>query len=100
MSGLEYDIKGKRQMNILHEVRAERERQDKKWGEQNHNHVEYSAILGEEYGEVCKASLEVHFGYEGADPDEVRKELIQTAAVAVAFIECIDRRKRNFKDEP
>jgi hypothetical protein len=38
------------------------------------------AVLGEEYGEVCQAALDW-------DPDQMRAELVQLAAVAVAILE-------------
>jgi NTP pyrophosphatase (non-canonical NTP hydrolase) len=52
-------------------------------------------VLGEEYGEVCRAALDVEKIAEGrGDPDAARKklrtELIQVAAVAVAYIEALD----------
>lgn len=111
--------------DVLQEVLAERERQDAKWGEQNHpdgthpGHVQllingmqaqreatnglatlgeyarnltnalaavgkltYSEILWEE---VCEAM-------EEGDPKCLREELVQVAAVAVAWVESIDRR--------
>lgn len=74
---------------VLAEVAGERARQDAKWGEQNHNDFVYGAILMEEVGEAMQAALWTRF--EGKDGD-VRAELVQVAAVAVAFIECIDRR--------
>jgi len=51
-------------------------------------------ILGEEVGEANKAALETHFKYEGNNPDDYRKELIQIAAVAIAAVECYDRNKK------
>lgn len=74
---------------VLSEVRAERGRQDAKWGEQNHNDFVWGAILGEEVGEAQQQALWLHF--EKGEGD-VRGELIQAAAVIVAWIECIDRR--------
>jgi hypothetical protein len=40
---------------------------------------------------VNKAALEHYFKYPKADLDDYREELIQTAAVAVAMIESLDR---------
>lgn len=80
-------------MSIISEVLQERIRQDLKWGQQNHGNMEYLSILIEEVGEVAKATLEAHFRHPGADPHAVRKELIQTIAVGIAFVECIDRRE-------
>lgn len=98
--------------NVLIEVRVERERQDEKWGEQNHDNGTWSLILGEEFGESCEAALDVRFKdnwtvedhFASDNPEamiasrkaeqvaHLRDELIQVAAVAVAWVENIDRR--------
>ena len=98
---------------VLNEVLKERRAQHAKWGEQNHidgtgrrwneegcgwkataagiegaareilaAHPTYAAILGEEVGEA----------FAETDPARLREELVQVAAVAVAWIEAIDRR--------
>lgn len=72
---------------ILGELDAERERQDRKWGgvpgvQRRDDHT-YPAVLTEEVGEACKAWLE-------RDVAALREELIQVAAVAVAWVEEID----------
>ena len=69
---------------VLCETRQERERQDERWGIQNHSAAYWLIILGEEVGEVCEAILE-------SDVEGQRKELIQCAAVAVAAVESLDR---------
>lgn len=74
---------------VLHEVLAERIRQDAKWGQQNHDMADYYTILGEEFGEVGKAICEHRLQNKHAAP--IREELIQTAAVAVAMVEAFDR---------
>lgn len=76
---------------IFNDIKDERERQDKKWGEQNHAPIEWCAILGEEVGEVNKAALEDHFSHGKMNLKNYREELIQVAAVAIAMIECLDR---------
>ena len=76
---------------ILQEVRKERARQDEKWGEQNHEPFAWMTILGEEYGEACRGTLENRFGK--GPLEAYRTELIHTAAVAVAAVECFDRNK-------
>lgn len=73
------------------EVAEERIRQNKKWGEQNHAPDFWMSILGEEYGEVCKEVQRMRFN--GKSPDDFCKELVQTAAVCVAILECVDRDK-------
>ncbi len=62
----------------LEEIIRERERQEKKWGRQKHENRTWLTIASEEFGEVAKAMLE---------RDGVRKEVIQTAAVLVAWLE-------------
>jgi NTP pyrophosphatase (non-canonical NTP hydrolase) len=73
--------------HVFSEVHAERQRQDAKWGGvpgiDRRDDRTYAAVLGEEFGEVCKAWLE-------RDVAGLRDELVQVAAVAVAWIEEID----------
>jgi len=105
------------QDKIFEEIRAERKRQDEKWGEQNHPMLGRNLTCfgeGETYPdidilrnqlthtrarcgtdrkgwfdilleEVCEAFLET-------EPEKQRGEMVQIAAVAVAVIECLDRR--------
>ena len=48
-------------------------------------------VLGEEFGEVCRAALDVDKGdHPNTARAKLRDELIQTAAVAVAYIEALD----------
>ena len=62
-------------------VLDEMERQDRKWGDQRRHPGEYWAtILGEEYGELCKAVLE-----EG----NVVEEAIHVAAVALQIVRSV-----------
>lgn len=72
---------------VLAEVRKERRKQDKMWGEQNHDDTYWLAILMEEVGEASERTL-------NDDKERLREELVQTAAVVVAWIECIDRGKQ------
>ena len=75
----------------LRDVRDERNRQDEKWGEQNHENETWMTILAEEVGELAQEVLRDKFG-KNSHYAEMRAEAIQVAAVAVAFVECIDRR--------
>ena len=89
-------------------VKGERERQDRKWGEQNHDLTVWMTVLGEEVGETneaavlaligavnakfglaCEAVLQMREGTKSLD--DVREEMVQVAAVAVATIEFLDR---------
>lgn len=83
--------------DILASVRLERERQDKKWGSQNHVPVKFLAILSEEHGELAKEVVEF-LAADSRDERGVRlsrmcNELIQVAAVAVAMVEAIERNR-------
>lgn len=74
---------------LLDKVKEERERQDRLWGQQDHNVMVWLGILAEEFGEVAKEANEVHF--RDRSPTDYRNELIQTAAVCIAAIESLDR---------
>lgn len=93
---------------VLAAIQGERERQDKKWGPQNHEYPMWLPILAEEMGEAAKEFLKATFPAveaegarrEGNPVDTItveerrkrfRKELIEAAAVLVAMIECGDR---------
>ncbi len=77
----------------LESVLVERAKQDDKWGEQNHNPYIYLAILLEEVGELSQAILQTQFGGDSGGFDNIRKEAVHTAAVALALLECLDREK-------
>lgn len=77
-------------------VDKERDRQDTKWGEQNHLPPYWVSILGEEFGEYCEAVNETVFdnGPEArvkGGYDNMMKELTHIAAVAVGAMECLMR---------
>lgn len=113
-------------MWVLTEVVTERDRQDTRWGEQNHQDTRYvhdehnvaerrmavlrtktarenytAGVLAEKINwsdilneEVCEALEEAAFKRE----ERLREELIQVAAVAVAWIQAIDRRTAETKN--
>lgn len=95
--------------DVLEEVAAERERQIRKWGRQDHlesgsggSHnrtraniakAEYDDMVA--YGELQWIHILTEEFWEAlAEPEgpELRQELIQVAAVAIAWVEAIDRR--------
>lgn len=69
-------------------IMDERFRQDEKWGEQNHGDLYWLGILTEEVGELAKDIIE----YKPA-----QKELVQVAAVAVSWLEALERRQASSK---
>ena len=82
-------------------VDAERDRQDKKWGIQNHTHQAWVGILGEEFGEYCQCVNETYLSnatkkHEGGY-DLMLKELTHVAAVAVGAMESLMRNREEDK---
>jgi len=88
------------QNEIIKAIIKERERQDSKWGEQNHELSRWTGILGEEYGELCEAINETVFdnGTDKGGYENMRKEAIHVAAVAVGFLEYLERNKSWFEE--
>jgi NTP pyrophosphatase (non-canonical NTP hydrolase) len=86
------EVQRRQVLHVLHE----RNRQDEKWGEQNHTPEWWLAILMEEVGELSQAVLETHFTNPDGSPHgglkSIRKETMQVCAVALAMLECFDRR--------
>lgn len=80
-------------------VAEERKRQFELYGDQSgRSFYEFLSILGEEYGELCEAVSETFM--DGRHPergglDNILKEAVHVAAVAVQFIEVIHRRADN-----
>lgn len=109
---------------VTEEIRWERAEQDQKWGRQNHpdgtgptvrvlEDTPWSLDLrtGSELSDIFRSKCqkntpetdnwrdilleEVFEAMAEDDQDRLRKELMQVAAVAVAWVECIDRRKKD-----
>jgi len=91
-------VKNSTRQKALQLVNQERNRQDEKWGEQNHPPQYWTGILGEEFGEYCQAVNETVFD-NGAEArkkggyDNMMKELTQVAAVAVGAMEALMRQR-------
>lgn len=94
---------------VVREVVLERFRQDAKWGEQNHPDGTGPTIptlnAAEQARHECDyahrngtgtwrhiLAEEVAEAFAESDPARLREELLQVAAVAVAWVEAIDRR--------
>ena len=84
---------------IIYEILDEIKHQHEKWGGQNHHPYEWIAILGEEFGEVCKAAYEAGTnGFKNkGNWNNYRNEIMQVAALAIAMIENID--KEHYQNE-
>jgi NTP pyrophosphatase (non-canonical NTP hydrolase) len=81
------------QSGVFRSIALERKRQDDKWGIQNHDPLVWFAIAGEEFGEVAKALV------QRESVQMLRAELVQLAAVVVAFIESLDRNELALSDD-
>lgn len=92
--------------SVLRSVWEEREAQDIKWGEQNHPNGTGAHLRDQAHDarERCEAAFrrgegtfrhildeEVAEAFAESNPYRLREELIQVAAVAVAWVEKIDR---------
>lgn len=98
------------QLGLLYEIAAERHRQDLKWGEQNHpdgTGGEEATYLADALRAWCDESHgkgtgtwasilveEVAEALAEADEDKLAVELLQSAAVAVGWVESIRRRQQ------
>lgn len=95
-------------LGVLPEIADERERQDEKWGEQNHpggtgpGYVPDTKRARERCQRATRLGLvscrdileeEVYEAFAESDPDLLRAELVQVAAGTVAWIEKLDRER-------
>jgi len=100
--------------HIFEEIAAERQRQNDKWGEQNHpmldrlDYVMQCKSLQDYFRRKLKAGEvdwhnilleEVYEAFAETDPARQREEMIQVAAVAVQIIEYLDRQKNGSLDK-
>ncbi|MEK6879824.1 MAG: hypothetical protein AABY22_09470 [Nanoarchaeota archaeon] len=92
------------QTEVLKQIVEERIRQGKKWGVQHHNQPFWLSILIEEVGEVgnlLNENEERMFYFNNINDKldyekyfkNLKEELIQVAAVAVAWLEDLERNK-------
>ena len=58
----------------LQQIKAERQRQDEKWGEQNYPPSFWVSIMGEEFGEMCKSLNEYMSEHDANHFDDMKAE--------------------------
>ena len=85
----EFDLGKNIRNEVLKAINDERDRQDRKWGEQIHDYPTWLTILVEEVGEVAQAMQSEKGWGKSTDANNLYKELIQVSAVAVAICEQI-----------
>lgn len=93
--------------DVLEEIRIERQNQDHKWGQQNHPNgtgSDFDKMMAQTARSACDTAFangegnwrlilneEFCEALAENDPIKLRTELLQTAAVCVAWVEAIDR---------
>lgn len=77
-------------MNIIHEVEDEQRRATIKFPTWPTDPLHALAILGEEFGELTKAMLQLTYEPHKTTAAEVRTEAIQTAAMALRLAMSLD----------
>ncbi len=102
MAGIETDheerqalLKVDRQEQVLSYIREERDRQDLKWGEQNHHDAIWMLIHLEELGEMATAILREIFPKADSKTrhtDSTKTEGTQAAAVLIGWLEAMEWR--------
>jgi len=94
---------------VMKEIQEERDRQDKKWGQQNHpdgtghsaakDQADAAKSACDHYAKIGQLTWmhilteEMLEAFAETDPEKLIVELIQSAAVATAWAECIRRRQ-------
>lgn len=73
---------------ILNELKAAKE----KWPNWVNDPIHAAGILNEESGELMQACLD--FSYSNGGIEQIRKEAMQTGAMAIRFLENIDEYQR------
>lgn len=100
-------------MRVLAEISRERRRQDLLWGQQDHVDgevgptVRFNNLTAKIMKEKCQLNVakdrtnwrdildeEIAEAYETDNDKDLRTELIQSAAVIIAWVEALDRRDR------
>jgi len=77
----------------IHEIVIELERAVEKFPRWPTDPLHAAAVLGEEFGELTKAILETIYEAPKSTEADVRKEAIQTAAMALRFVMSLNQYK-------
>lgn len=80
-----------RRAAVMTEVMTELDRQDSKWGEQNHSMHYWNTIITEEFGESAEAAFEVDTLGNYAAAKHYTTELVHVAACAIQAAETLRR---------
>ena len=75
---------------VIPEIMLELDKAQKKFPTWPTDPIHAVAVLGEEFGELTQAVLQAVYEKDKSGPKKVRKEAIQTAAMAVRFLLSLD----------
>ena len=78
---------------VINDVIDELIRQRELYSVQRHSDLAWLPILTEELGEVAEALQKDSKAFKDTDSDNLEKELIQIAAVAISWVACIRARE-------
>lgn len=78
-------------MSVIDQITAEVARATAKFPTWPTDPLHALAVLGEEYGELTKAMLQLTYEPHKTTPEEVRTEAIQTAAMALRIAMSLER---------
>lgn len=78
---------------VSEDVDQELLRQRNLYGVQRHLDNDWLPILGEEFGEVCQALQKDTTAAKETDADDLYKELVQVAAVAISWAAHLKERR-------
>lgn len=78
-------------LSIFNAITRELDRAVSKFPEYPTDPLHALAVLGEEYGELNKAVLQLTYEPHKTSKVEVRSEAVQTAAMAIRFLISLDR---------
>jgi hypothetical protein len=77
-------------MNVMQEVQAELARATAKFPTWPTDPLHALAVLGEEFGELTKDMLQMTYEPHKTNRERIRREAIQTAAMALRLAESLD----------
>jgi hypothetical protein len=84
------EVQDEAEAQAIQMILVERRRQDRLFGEQRHDPAWWMTIMGEEYGETCKAVCDWRWGKQTPNPiGDIKAEASQVAAVGVAMIQVL-----------
>ena len=78
-------------MSQIEEIAAEVARATQKFPTWPTDPLHAVCVLGEEFGELTKAMLQLTYEPHKTSAEEVRKEAVQTAAMAMRLLKSLDR---------